>query len=80
MHTSLPYFTQAPPTSVTIATECTYTHVHCPASREDIMEQSSLDYSQESLLSSAAQVALSYITVAREQFNGFICQASRQVG
>ena len=78
MHTSLPYFPQASPTSVSIATECS--SQQCPASREDIMEHSSSDYSQESLLRSAAQVALSYITVTQEQFNSFICQASRQVG
>ena len=78
MHTSLPYFPQAPPTSVSIATECS--SQQCSASTKDIIEHSSSDYSQESLLRSAAQVALSYITVTREQFNGFICQASRQVG
>ena len=78
MHTSLPYFPQVPPTSVSIATK--YSSQQCPASTEDIMEPSSSDYSQKSLLRSAAQVALSYITVTWEQFNSFICQASRQVG
>ena len=44
------------------------------------MIERSSSYSQDSLLMSAAQVALSYVTVAQEQFSGFVCQAERQVG
>ena len=78
MHTALPYFPQAPPTSLAVVAKCSCQH--CPASREEDREHSSSDYSQDSLLRSATQVALSYITVAHEQFNSFVCQASRQVG
>ena len=78
MHTALPYFPQAPPTSLAIVAKCSCQH--CPASREEDREHSSSDYSQDSLLRSATQVALSYITVVHEQFNSFVCQASRQVG
>ena len=73
MHTALSYFSQTPPTATTvIEAECTCQQ--CPSSIEDVSE-----HSEESLLRSASAVALSYITVAREQFNGFVSQASRQV-
>ena len=79
MHTALPYFPRVPPSSITIATDYKCSCQHCLASGDDIIEHSS-SYSQDSLLMSAAQVALSYVTVAQDQFNGFVCQAGRQVG
>ena len=62
MHTALPYFPQAPPSSVAIATDYKCSYQHCLASGDDIIERS-LSYSQDSLLMSAAQVALCYVTV-----------------
>ena len=54
MHTALPYFPQAPATSLAVVAKCSCQH--CPASREEDGEQSSSDYSQDSLLRSATQV------------------------
>ena len=79
MHTALPYFSEAPPS----AAQCSCQQ--CPSLREGLDQNQSSPfhdqhvYSQDSLLRSAAQVAVSYVTVAQEQFNNYVCQASRQV-
>ena len=73
MHTALPYFLKAPST----VTECSCQQ--CSTLREDLKLHQLQDYSQNSLLRSATQVALTYITVTQDQFNNFVCQASRQV-
>ena len=73
MYTALPYFPKAPPT----VAECSCQQ--CSTLREDLKLHQLQDYSQNSLLRSATQVALTYITVTQDQFNNFVCQASRQV-
>lgn len=79
MHTALPYFPEAPSS----AAQCSCQQ--CPSLWEGLDQNQSSSfhdqhgYSQDSLLRSAAQVALSYVSVAREQFNNYVCQAYRQV-
>ena len=77
MQTAIPYFPEAPPT----LSDCSC-HPR-PTSPGDVgspRESHELrDYSRDSLLSTAAEVALSYITVAQDQFDGFVRQACRQV-
>ena len=76
MQMALPYFPKAPPT----VGECSCHH--CPTTREHLdRHQMSLqqDYSQDVLLRSAVGVALSYITVAQDQFSSFVRLARRQV-
>ena len=78
MQTAIPYFPEAPPT---LSVCSCHPHRTSPGDIGSPRESHDLrDYSRDSLLSSAAEVALSYITVAQDQFEGFVRQACRQVG